>query len=72
METIPKFVTIAGLSLLLIGLLLHLGPSIPLLGKLPGDIIIERPGFRLVLPITTCLVLSGVVSAILWLVDRFR
>jgi len=71
-ETVPRIVTIAGLSLVLVGLLLHFGPSIPLLGKLPGDLIIERPGFRLVLPITTCLVLSAAVSAALWLLRRLR
>jgi len=71
-ETVPRIVTIAGLSLVLVGLLLHFGPSIPLLGKLPGDLIIERPGFRLVLPITTCLVLSAAVSAALWLLGRLR
>ncbi|MEX2163090.1 MAG: DUF2905 domain-containing protein [Sulfuricaulis sp.] len=37
------------------------------LGRLPGDIVIEREGFRFYFPITTMVVVSLVVSAIFWL-----
>ena len=37
---------------------------------LPGDIIIDRPGFKFFFPITTMLIISGVLSIILWLVRR--
>ena len=37
---------------------------------LPGDIVIDRPGFRFYLPFTTMLVLSVVISLILWLMRR--
>jgi hypothetical protein len=47
-------------------------PSIPLLGKLPGDIRLERENYRFYLPVTTCLVLSLLLSGILWLVRFFR
>ncbi len=67
-----KVLVIAGALLLLLGILLWAAPSIPLLGKLPGDIRIERPGFRLYFPLTTCLVLSGVVSAVLLLCSKLR
>lgn len=40
------------------------------LGHLPGDIVIERGHFRFYFPIVTCLVVSGVVSLILWLLNR--
>lgn len=72
MEVIPKALTIAGFSLLLIAFLLHAGPSVPLLGKLPGDILIERPGFRLHLPIATSLLVSGLISGVLWLFAKLR
>ncbi|WP_235599700.1 DUF2905 domain-containing protein [Kosmotoga sp. DU53] len=36
-------------------------------GKLPGDIHISRDGFEFWFPITTCLVLSGLISGIIWL-----
>jgi hypothetical protein len=37
---------------------------------LPGDIIIDRPGFKFFLPITTALILSAVVSIVAWLLRR--
>jgi hypothetical protein len=40
------------------------------LGRLPGDIVIERENFRLYLPVTTSIVVSIVLSAILWLLNR--
>lgn len=40
------------------------------LGRLPGDIVIERENFRLYLPITTSILVSIVLSLILWLLNR--
>lgn len=40
------------------------------LGRLPGDIVIERENFRLYLPITTSILISVVLSLILWLLNR--
>jgi Protein of unknown function (DUF2905) len=40
------------------------------LGRLPGDIVVERGELRLHFPIITCLVVSVVVSLILWLLGR--
>lgn len=40
------------------------------LGRLPGDIVIERDGFRFYFPIVTGLLVSLVVSALLWLFRR--
>jgi Protein of unknown function (DUF2905) len=37
---------------------------------LPGDIVIERPGFKFFFPITTALILSVVVSIVAWLLRR--
>ena len=58
-----------GLALVVVGLLWpwleRLG-----LGRLPGDIVIERGNFRFYFPIVTCLVVSGVVSLILWFLNR--
>jgi hypothetical protein len=39
-------------------------------GRLPGDIVIERENFRLYIPIVTSLIISVVISAILWLLNR--
>jgi len=40
------------------------------LGRLPGDIVIERENVRFYLPLATCLLLSLLFSLILWLVNR--
>jgi hypothetical protein len=40
------------------------------LGRLPGDIIMERNGFRLYFPITTSIIVSIVISLIFWLMRR--
>ena len=40
------------------------------LGRLPGDIVIERENFRLYIPITTSILISIVLSVILWLLNR--
>jgi hypothetical protein len=40
------------------------------LGRLPGDIIIDRDGFVLYLPITTSILVSLLLSLIFWLVSR--
>ncbi len=37
------------------------------LGRLPGDIVVDRPGFKLFIPITTMVLLSVLISFILWL-----
>ena len=40
------------------------------LGRLPGDVHIERDGFHFNFPIVTCLIISAVVSLLLWLLRR--
>ncbi len=71
MESIARSLVVAGVLLAVLGLALYAGPSIPLLGKLPGDIRIERDGVRIFVPITSCLVLSALLSALLWLRGRW-
>ena len=59
-----RMLMIVGGALLLLGALLSLGARIPWLGRLPGDIVIERDNFRFYLPITTSIVISIVLSLI--------
>ncbi len=54
------------------GLVLLAGPKIPWLGRLPGDIMIQRNGFSFYFPLTSCLLASVMLSGLLWLVGRFR
>jgi Protein of unknown function (DUF2905) len=63
---IRRMLLVAGAILLAAGLLWpwlgHLG-----LGRLPGDLAIERPGFRLYFPWVTCIVISVVLTLLFWL-----
>jgi hypothetical protein len=61
-----------GLVLAGIGLVWILARSIPWLGRLPGDIRIEGERFRFYFPLVTCLLLSVVLTAILWITRLFR
>ena len=72
MESFARPLMLAGLVLFALGVLLAFGPSIPLLGRLPGDLRIERPGFRLYLPLTSCLLVSAVLWGALWLFAKLR
>ena len=76
MEPLVRTLLIAGLALVATALVLHFGPSLGGLGRLPGDIVIEREGehgtSRFYFPVVTCLVLSVVLSLAVWLFGRFR
>ena len=54
------------------GLLLMMTPKVPWLGRLPGDVVIERSGFHFYFPLTSCVLASIVISIVLWLIRRFR
>jgi len=55
-----------GIVLLVAGVLWPWLSQLPL-GRLPGDVVIDRPGFRMYLPITTMLIVSVVLSLLLYL-----
>jgi hypothetical protein len=64
-----RWLIIIGVVLIVAGLLwpwlIRLG-----VGRLPGDIVIERDNFRVYIPITTSIVFSVVLSLLLWLLNR--
>jgi hypothetical protein len=60
---------IFGIVLIAVGLLWPVLGKLGL-GRLPGDIVIERENFRLYVPIMTSLLVSVVLSLILWLLNR--
>jgi hypothetical protein len=64
-----KPLIIIGLILIAVGLLWPWLGKLGL-GRLPGDIIIERDGFRLFFPITTCIIISVIISVVLWLLRK--
>lgn len=60
-----------GIALVIVGVLWTLGERLPLkFGRLPGDIVVERKGGSFYFPIVTCLLLSAVLSLVMWLFRR--
>jgi len=70
MPDLGRALVVLGLVLVALGLALSFGPS--WLGRLPGDLRIERPGFAFYLPITTSILVSLLLSLLLWLFTRGR
>ena len=64
-----KFLILLGITLLLTGLLWPWLGKIPF-GRLPGDIVIDKPGFKLFFPISSMLLVSGLLSLLLWLLRK--
>jgi hypothetical protein len=67
-----KYIIIIGASIVVIGLLIYFfHDKLHWIGRLPGDIRVEKPNFRFYFPITTMILLSILISAILWIIRKF-
>jgi len=66
---VQRTLIVIGATLVVVGLLWPWLGRLPL-GRLPGDLMFDRGGFRLYLPLTTMLLLSAVLSFLLWLFRR--
>lgn len=67
-----KFLIIAGIILVIVGLAIHFSDGIPFLGKLPGDISIERKNFKFYFPVTTSILVSIILTLIFYLIGQLR
>ncbi|MCD6569556.1 MAG: DUF2905 domain-containing protein [Deltaproteobacteria bacterium] len=67
MKEIGFLLIIVGIFVIIAGLVFILGENLNWLGKLPGDIRIIRPGFRVYFPLTTCILISIIISLIFYL-----
>lgn len=70
MGDIGRMMMIFGGVLFAVGLLLVFGARIPWLGRLPGDIVIERENFRFYFPIVTSIVISIILTLLAALFRR--
>ncbi len=70
MHGMGKTLIVLGLILIMAGLLVAYGGKIPFLGKLPGDMRIEREGFSFFFPLGTCVLVSILASLLFWLIRR--
>ena len=67
-----KLLIVVGIICIIAGVLITYVGRIPFMGKLPGDISVEKGNLRFYFPIATSIVLSLLVSLILYLIQRFR
>jgi len=65
-----RVLVILGVVLLVVGILLMVAGRIPLLGRLPGDIVYRRGNFTFYLPIVTSLLLSLILAVVFSLFRR--
>jgi membrane protein implicated in regulation of membrane protease activity len=63
---LQRTLIIIGIVILLAGMFWPWLIKLPI-GKLPGDIIIDKPNFKVYIPITTMLIISALLTLIFWL-----
>ena len=67
-----KLLIIIGIVCIIAGLLINYLPKIPYLGKLPGDISIERENFKFYFPVATSILVSILLSLLLFLYNKLK
>lgn len=64
-----RLLIILGIAIVLIGLAWPWLSKLPI-GRLPGDIVVDRPGFRFHFPLATSLLVSALIALVMWLFRR--
>ena len=67
---IGRTLILVGVAFIVAGLLVSVAPKIPGIGRLPGDIFLHKDHFTFYFPITTCLLLSLILTVVLWALGR--
>lgn len=67
-----KVLIIIGSLVLLAGLALYFFDKIPFFGKLPGDIVVKKKNFSFYFPLGTSILISVLLSLLLYFINRFR
>jgi hypothetical protein len=68
---VGRTLIILGLVLVAVGVLVTLGDKLPIkLGRLPGDVVVRGKNGVFYFPIVTCIILSAVLSLVMWLIGR--
>lgn len=65
-----KMLIIIGIIMIIAGGLFMFGSKIPFMGRMPGDIAIQKKSVGFYFPITTCIIISIILSLISWLFGR--
>lgn len=67
-----KLLVMAGAAFVVVGVILLAFDKIPLLGRLPGDIVVKRKNFTFYFPVATSILISIVLSMVFYLLSHFR
>lgn len=70
MAPFGKLLVVFGLLLAGIGLLILLSDKVGWIGRLPGDIVIKRENYSFYFPLATCILISVVLTLLIWLFRR--
>ena len=70
MSNTQKILIAAGILILIIRFLWPWIAKLPI-GKLPGDIVVDKPNFKFFFPITSMILVSVILSLIIWLFKKF-
>jgi hypothetical protein len=70
MVSIGKALVLFGVVLIAAGIFLQLAHRIPWFGRLPGDIMVQKRNFTFYFPVTTSIIVSIILSLIVWLWSR--
>jgi spore maturation protein SpmB len=72
MAQLAKYLILAGILLVIAGLILYFfGNKFSWLGRLPGDIRVEKENFHFFFPITTMIIISVILSLIVYFIRKF-
>ncbi len=72
MREMGKIMIFGGVVLVILGAVFMFSEKVPLLGRLPGDISVKRGNFSFYFPITTCILASIVLSAIVYFLSKLK
>jgi len=70
MSVLGKLLIISGIFLIVIGVLFYLFGKVGFVGRLPGDIYVEKKNFTFYFPLATCVVFSLFLTLFFWLFSR--
>jgi hypothetical protein len=70
MSDLGRMLIVLGVVVALLGVVLVLAGRVPWLGRLPGDLHVQRDGWSFHFPLGTSILLSLVLTVLLWLVGR--
>jgi len=71
LKTLGNVLIVSGILIVILGIILKLSGKFKWIGKLPGDIVIQKGNFTFYFPLVTCLLASLILSLLLYLIFKF-